>query len=71
MDVSGLVAVPLPSKSLRDRKVFMKVLHGTLLREVGRYVPITSQDPLGGEQPLQADRAPGVDASRAYTYLCS
>lgn len=69
--VSGLVAVPLPSKRLPDRQVFMEVLHGTVLREVGCCVPVTSQDPLGGEQPLEANRAPGMDTSRANTYLCS
>ena len=71
MKDSGLVAVPLTGKRLPDRQVFVKVLHGTLLSEVSCCVPITSQDPLGGEQPLQANRTPGVDASRADTNLRS
>lgn len=68
---SSLVAVPQPCKRLPDRLVFMEVLHCTILREVSYCVPVTSQDPLGGEQPLQAHRAPGMDTSRANTYLCS
>lgn len=71
MKVSGLVAVSLPSRRLPDGQVFMEVLHGTMLREVGCCVPGTSQDPLGGEQSLQAHRAPGMDTSCANAYLCS
>lgn len=63
--VSGLVAVPLSSHRLPNRQVLMEELHGTVLREVCCGVRVASEDPLGGEQPLQAHRAPSVDAGRA------
>lgn len=63
--VSGLVAVPLSSHRLPNRQVLMEELHGTALREVCCSVRGASEDPLGGEQPLQAHRASRVDAGRA------
>lgn len=65
------VAISATGQWLPDRQVFMKVLHGPVLGEVSSRVTVTSQDPLGGEQPLQADRAPGVDTSCADAYLRS
>lgn len=43
----------------------MEELHGTALREVCCSVRVASEDPLGGEQPLQAHWAPRMDAGRA------
>lgn len=56
---------------LPNRLVFMEVLHATMLREVSYCVAITSQDPLGGEKPVQTHRAPGMDPRCANTDLCS
>ena len=67
----GLVAVSLSGQRLPNRQVFMEVFHGAVLREIRRCVPITSQDPLGGEQPLQAHRSSGMNTRCAYTNLCS
>jgi len=71
VEVSGLVAAPLLGERLHDGQVFMEVLHGAPFREVRRCVPVPSQDPLGGEQPLQPDGASGVDTPSADADLCS
>lgn len=63
--LSGLVSVFLSSERLPQRQVFMKICHCAVIREIRRRVPITSQDPLGGEQSLQAHWTAGMDASRA------
>lgn len=68
--VSGPAAVSLSGERLPYRQLFMKVRHGAVISEVCRCVPITSEDPFGGEESLQADRTTGVDASCADTNFC-
>jgi len=56
---------------LGDGDVLVKVLHAALLREVGHSVPGASEDPLGGQKPLQAHRASGMDPCRTDADLSS
>ena len=56
-----LVAGPLPVEGVCHGEVLVEELHAALLREVCRRVPVPSQDPLGGEQPLQTHRPAGMD----------
>lgn len=68
--VSGLAAVSLSSERLPYRQVLMKVRHCAMISEVCRCVPVTSKDPFGGEESLQADWTTGMDASCADTDFC-
>lgn len=68
--VSALVSVFLSSERLPYRQDFMKVRHCAVIREVRHCVPVTSKDPLGGEQSLQAHWTAGVDTSCTDTNFC-
>lgn len=68
--VSALVTVFLSSEKLPYRQDFMKVRHCAVIREVRHRVPVTSKDPLGGEQSLQAHWTAGVDTSCTDTNFC-
>lgn len=54
---------------LCDWQILVEVLHGALFREVCSGVAVSSQDPLSGEETLQAHGTPGMDTSCTDAHL--
>lgn len=61
----------LPFLGWARPQILVEKLHGARLAEIGGRVAFPPEDPLGGEQPLQAHGAAGVDARRAEAHLWS